>query len=319
MEQMLNMLPPEMQVLMKQISLTDFPQNPKSKSYKGHNFIPMFSPEVAEYAYDKMSVKEGDVYIVSYPKTGTNWTYEIIRQMLYRDSMSEELSKRIPLQLGVIEMEPCEKFALLDKLPLQRRIMGSHLPAELVNVDRITKANAKIVYVYRNPKDQIVSWLKFASKLPVVNEEPMKSMLNSGWDKYFEHVVAGDFPMNMKPGQWYPDHILGWYKHRDNKNVHFACFEEMKQDLPREIKKLADFLDVSLSNDEVDKITEACTFANMKKNIATDGSNRSKILDINMRKGEVGGWKNYFTVAQSERVDTLFKEKLAETDIRFTY
>ena len=37
-----------------------------------------------------------------------------------------------------------EKFALLDKLPLQRRIMGSHLPAELVNVDRITKANAKV-------------------------------------------------------------------------------------------------------------------------------------------------------------------------------
>lgn len=35
--------------------------------------------------------------------------------------------------------------------------------------------------------------------------------------------------------------------------------------------------------------------------------------------GEVGGWKDYFTVAQSELMDKLIQEKLGQTGIKFTY
>jgi len=35
--------------------------------------------------------------------------------------------------------------------------------------------------------------------------------------------------------------------------------------------------------------------------------------------GEVGGWKDYFTVRQSERIDKIIKEKFKDTDIEFTY
>ena len=48
-----------------------------------------------------------------------------------------------------------------------------------------------MIYILRNPKDQIVSWMKFSQKLPLNHVEPWKTMLNSGWDKYFEHVVKG--------------------------------------------------------------------------------------------------------------------------------
>jgi len=45
--------------------------------------------------------------------------------------------------------------------------------------------------VLRNPKDQIVSWQNFAGKLPHGQKEPWKSWLFSGWDNYFEQVIAG--------------------------------------------------------------------------------------------------------------------------------
>ena len=32
-----------------------------------------------------------------------------------------------------------------------------------------------------------------------------------------------------KPGDWYPDHILSWYQYRDNKNVYFIFYEDMKK------------------------------------------------------------------------------------------
>ena len=38
-----------------------------------------------------------------------------------------------------------------------------------------------------------------------------------------------------------------------------------------------------------------------------------------MCTGKVGGWKDYFTVNQSERIDAIMEEKLKDTDIKFTY
>ena len=43
----------------------------------------------------------------------------------------------------------------------------------------------------RNPKDQMVSWYKFFPNRPQGQNESWKIMLHSGWDKFFEHVIAG--------------------------------------------------------------------------------------------------------------------------------
>ena len=51
----------------------------------------------------------------------------------------------------------------------------------------------KVVYVLRNPKDQLVSMYNFMKNIPIGQIEPLKSMLFSGWDKFFDHMVAGKF------------------------------------------------------------------------------------------------------------------------------
>lgn len=35
--------------------------------------------------------------------------------------------------------------------------------------------------------------------------------------------------MHSKPGEWYPENILSWYKHKDNKTVKFVYFEDLKK------------------------------------------------------------------------------------------
>ena len=42
-------------------------------------------------------------------------------------------------------------------------------------------------------------------------------------------TFLGDFPVSDKPGDWYPEHILSWYHHRDNKTVYFLYYEDMKK------------------------------------------------------------------------------------------
>ena len=47
--------------------------------------------------------------------------------------------------------------------------------------------------MYRNPKDQIVSWLKFLQQIPLGKFEDYHCLLNKGWDAYVNHVLAGNY------------------------------------------------------------------------------------------------------------------------------
>jgi len=38
----------------------------------------------------------------------------------------------------------------------------------------------------------MVSWFNYAHKIGAGKTESWKTMLGSGWEKYFEHIVAGN-------------------------------------------------------------------------------------------------------------------------------
>ena len=52
----------------------------------------------------------------------------------------------------------------------------------------------------------------------------------------------------------------------NRSNVFFLYFEEMKQDLPQIIKKMAEFLEYDLTDDEVSTIAEKSSYKYMSEN-----------------------------------------------------
>lgn len=118
------------------------------------------------------------------------------------------------------------------------------------------------------------------------------------------------------------------------------------QDLRREIAKVAQFLGQKLSEAALDTITQHTSFESMRDNPATNYTKMpSEFMDHSvspfMRKGEwlwgasgalspqpllspsflatgtTGDWKNYFTVAQNERFDQDYVQKMSGTDLCF--
>nr|CAB3266698.1 sulfotransferase family cytosolic 1B member 1 [Phallusia mammillata] len=289
---------------------------------KGHRLQPTFPAEGIEYAMDNWTPKNGDVFVASFPRTGTNWTTEIVRQIIYgRDPEKMKIAKSIPLPLMLLEGGLANKFKIANHIPIPRMVVATHLPATLINVDKFTQANAKFICVVRNPKDQILSWFHFAKKLPYLHLEPIRDLFQCDWEQFFDNYTTGKQPIGLKEGQWYLDHLLTWNEHKQNKNVYFVYFEDIKKDFVGEIHKMSRFLGVDLNDEEAREVAMNCGFGKMQQASADGTSDHDRVRgEIGvLRKGEIGGWKDKFTQAQSDEVDRQVREKLGKTDFRFTF
>lgn len=71
--------------------------------------------------------------------------------------------------------------------------------------------------------------------------------------------------------------------------------------------------------DLVDVVASKSSFHAMKDNpMANCGQVPMKGLP-HMRKGEVGDWKNYFTVAQCEAFDELYESRMATSGLNLEF
>ena len=90
------------------------------------------------------------------------------------------------------------------------------------------------------------------------------------------------------------------------------CYEEMHKDPRKQIRRIAEFLNIDLTPEIVDSITEQTLFKNMKKNPAANMHWTDRYRDDEygkfMRKGKVGDWRNHFTEDQSARIDAWIGE-----------
>ena len=82
---------------------------------------------------------------------------------------------------------------------------------------------------------------------------------------------------------------------------------------------IANFVNKSLSDDLISRITEQCTFSGMKKN-PTSYAIKNKAAETSLlRKGVVGDWKNYFTPELNERFEKEVLAKLKGSGLKFDF
>ncbi|XP_045862752.1 amine sulfotransferase-like [Meles meles] len=102
-------------------------------------------------------------------------------------------------------------------------LFSTHLPYYLVP-SGLKNKKAKIIYVYRNPKDVLCSYFHFAKNV------------TSQFTDTFEEFMKQFLGERVMGSLWF-DHIKGWYEHRSFFNVQFMTYEEMKK-VPSETGKI---------------------------------------------------------------------------------
>lgn len=264
-------------------------------TYKGIQYPTLLcSPETFVALEKDFHPRPDDAMVVSYPKCGFNWAFQLLTSMapMVNKDVEGYIDKVIPL----LEFGKPEKFKVMEESPAPR-MYGTHLYYDDIP-NSLFQNKTKMLVIFRNPKDTAVSFFHF------YNRNPMLPSFKS-WDEFFTRFMAGEVLWGS-----YFKHAVTWNKHMDDPNVMVVTYEELKEDLTAGVKKIAEFLQYSFTEEQIQSIAEGGTFGSMQEKYKTKNASFGQVL---FRKGEVGDWKNLFTEAQSQEMDAKFEKCLAGT------
>ncbi|KFM74422.1 Sulfotransferase family cytosolic 1B member 1, partial [Stegodyphus mimosarum] len=289
---------------------------PEAQLYRGVLLQGYLIPTDLLEGLDDISIRKDDVFIITYPKSGTTWTEEIV-SLIYKGGDVSKVEKELlfnrvhHLEVG----RPIGHLRFLQKLR-SPRLIATHLPLPLLPRQLKRYPKCKIIYVMRNPKDTAVSYY---------HHHKISNFLGNStatWDQFLAYFMSG----NVVYGSWF-DHVLPYWefcKHYPN-NVFFISYEELKLDLKSMVYRLCEFLEQSLEDEAIDSIVEHCTFESMKTNnmVNREVVPIPDLFDMSkskfMRKGIIGDWKNYFTKEQSEAFDQMCRSHMFDSDLPLVF
>ncbi|XP_028406621.1 amine sulfotransferase-like isoform X3 [Dendronephthya gigantea] len=194
--------------------------------------------------------RSNDVLVVTPPKCGTTWMQQILHQLRSGgDMLFEEISDVVPYLEAAydteIDLEAEHKF--------QPRCYKTH-----AWYDDCPKG-AKYIVIYREPCASFSSFYKFFEGWFF---QPGEVGLHEFVEEF---LLARGKPKSRMENASYFVHLLSWWEHRNDPNVLFLFFEDMKDDLESVVRKVASF--VGIEDDErIKKAVEMSSFEFMKSN-----------------------------------------------------
>lgn len=256
-----------------------------------------------------------DILLATYPKSGTTW----LKALLF--SIKNWTSVNHPDQNPLLTASPHELVPMLESYaannPTNPRpsnsLMHTHIPYN--SLPESTKSSGcRIVYVFRDPKDVLVSCWHFVNKLKP-EAIPQISLAEA-----FEQFSKGVSPYGP-----YWDHVLGYWRASIEwpERVFFLRYEDLKKEPCFHTKRLVEFLGHPFVAEEkveslVSEVVEFCSFEKLSnlevnKTGSHSGFGFSVIENkIFFRQGEVGDSKNHLASEMVDHLDKITEEKFKE-------
>lgn len=221
--------------------------------YKGMSFPAAFCPKKKIIKAKSYRPQSEDIFITTQMRSGTTWTQQVVYEILSRGK--GDLSDQGHLSLYAVSpwiesviAVPFEQAPLIGEK--KNRIIKTHLPSFLCPYSE----DAKYIYVARHPVSCCASSYDWGIELG--------GPLMCSIEKFIDLFCSDLFPFTP-----WPTHVDGYWQWAQNRrNVLFLHFEEMKQDLPQVIKKMSEFLEFDMIDDEVSIIAEKASFKYMSEN-----------------------------------------------------
>ena len=273
------------------------PRRARSMPEMGAVFGKMFDPKEVPASIGGFKPRPTDVVITPFGKCGTTWLQQTFHTLRTGGDMDfDDISRVVPW----IETSGGLGIDLNAEQKANPRGFKSHL-----SYTQVPKGGRYIVAL-RDPKDAAVSMYRFME----------------GWILEPGAVSIGDFIATRsavsKDGGDYWSHLISWWNERDNPNVLVLSYEHMTAQPAVNIRLVADFCGIPLSDDLLALTLERTSLAYMlqfkdrfddammrglserRANIPP-GSDSAKV-----RKGGVGGHRQELPEQTAQALDATW-------------
>ncbi|XP_028406626.1 estrogen sulfotransferase-like isoform X1 [Dendronephthya gigantea] len=191
-----------------------------------------------------------DVFVVTPPKCGTTWMQQILHQLRSGGDMSfDEITDVVPYLEAAYDTER----DLEAEHNFQPRCYKTH--AWYPDCPK----GAKYIVIYREP---CASFSSFYNFLKGWFFQPGEISLQE-FVKEIE-LARGEPKSKMESASYFV-HLMSWWEHRNDPNVLFLFFEDMKDDLESAVRKVASFIGIE-DDERIKKAVEMSSFEFMKSN-----------------------------------------------------
>lgn len=311
--------------------------------YRDVMLVPSITGEMFELQRKEILFRPGDIVITTFPRSGTTWTEQLVLLLLSKGDPSHLNTKEknayyasTPHRLGKVFLDalyhktPTENIAApwgvtcgmdltltakeLEEIPFRRVFKTHHRAHMMIGMggapDALSKLEippfivpgVKFLWIVRDPKDVALSMLRINTTNYEHHDFPLTPFIKA--------FLAG----KTNRGSW-ADHTREWLKcsqlHPDN--VLPLTYEGNKADPVGFARRIAQFLEIDLTEEELQACVKFSSFDSMKE--MSKGAEAEHV-----HQGCIGGWRQRMSTEMIEEFnDMLSDPSLGEYGQRYTY
>ena len=221
-----------------------------------------------------LPLRSSDVFICSYPKSGTTWTQHIVLSLLVRSTSKKLTNDEDRQNLDYQHVSEYAPFFEIDQHwdaesndliasvkvnqdRLGRRVFNTHLrwdmlPKKMASTpngnSQERKSKSKFIYLIRSPMDVCLSFYCHLSNQKEGGYE-------GDFEDFFNEWIEGKIAFGS-----YIDHVCSFAtafaETSDTCDVLLLSYEEMLSDLQAAVSKVARFIEADVTDDDIKELFE---------------------------------------------------------------
>lgn len=264
-----------------------------------------------------LEIRDDDVWVVTLPKCGTTWMQELVWLVLndfdFETARNVHLEKRGPfLETDFYFNEDITRaFKPIEDLK-SPRLIKTHLPLSALP-RQLINGKGRIVYVYRNPSDALVSMFhhlrKAGHEMDITLDDSINNYIDSG---LYANVVF--------------DHVAEIRERLGDHRLFYTSYERMKNDLAQVIQDMCKFLNKPINDAQMEKMLKHLSFKEMQSNskVQLDWTFNMLYKKLNVpreecnfiRKGKIDSYKEELKPETVSKLEKWIHQKLFERGLK---